>query len=447
MHRGFGIFARIFLVLAAALLVASCGSGAVGSVVVDPSTITVQPNDTVSPPVLYSGLPTTFTITGGTGSYIVSSGNQAVVQVSGPMVGNTLTIVPNPVTLDTPVVLTVRDTGTTVPVSVSILVRANPVSNLITIAPGSSACAPAVCSGGDAVISTTVSQGGIPLPARGVRFDVISGDIRFITSPAGSPETTALSVTTVTDETGIARARVRALDTAANQTAILQITDLGSGAYQRTTVIIARATAEQVGFFTVPTAVTFTGPHNQACASSNLSSEIFVFGGTPPYTISNPAPNAFLTNTSVVNFSGGSFRITPSGICATNITFAVTDAAGRTTTVTVNNEPGSNDPPPAPLAVVPSSLVLNSCSASASAVIIGGQTGASYVAASSSNFVLATVTGGLLKVSRAPSTGLGLAPTAATVTVSDGRSTVDVSVSLTGQAVNGPTGNGNCPGP
>jgi hypothetical protein len=443
MHRGFEFIARAFLALTAALLVASCGSGAVGSVVVDPTRITIQPGSEVTPPVLYSGLPTTFVITGGTGTYIVSSSNQAIVQVSGPIIGNTLTVVPNPVVADTTLVLSVRDTGTTLPTSVTLIVRPGTVSNTITIAPGSSACSPAVCSGGDAVVTATISQGGIPLPARGVRFDVISGDVRFVTSPAGLPETVGLSVTTVTDETGAARARLRALDAAANQTAIIQITDLGSGAYQRTTIIVARATADQVGFFTVPTSVTFTGPDNQTCASS-ISSEIFIFGGAPPYTISNSQPSAFLTNTSVVNFSGGSFRVTPSGICG-NGTFAITDSAARTTTVTVTNELGSRDPPPAPLSVVPSSLNLNSCAASANAVIVGGQT-TNYVAASSSGFVLATVTGSLLKVSRAPTTNVGLPPSGVTVTVSDGRSTFDVFVSLTGTALTGnPPGTGNCP--
>jgi hypothetical protein len=174
------------------------------------------------------------------------------------------------------------------------------------------------------------------------------------------PETVGLAVTTVTDE-AVSRVCVFApLDSAANQTAIIQVTDLGSGAYQRTTLLIARATATQAGFFTVPTSVTYTGPNNQQCASG-IGSEIFVFGGTPPYTISNSAPSAFSTNTSVVNFSGGSFRVTPTGVCAENVTIAVTDTAARTVTVTLTNKLGTNDPPPAPLAVVPGSLSLTSC--------------------------------------------------------------------------------------
>ncbi len=433
--QGLQVLTRFALVLASLVIVISCGSGAVGTIVNDPAKITILPGSDGTPTILYSGLPTTFTITGGTGVYIVSSSNQAIVQVSGNLVGNTLTVVPNNVVTETTLTLTARDTGTNTPAVVTLTVRPGTVSNMITIAPGSSACSPAVCSGGDAVVTATISQGGIPLPARGVRFEVISGDVRFITSAAGLAETVGLAVTTVTDETGAARVRLRALDAAANQTAVIQVTDLGSGAYQRTTLLIARATATQAGFFTVPSAVTYTGPNNQQCASG-LSSEIFVFGGTPPYTIANSAPSAFATNTSVVNFSGGSFRVTPSGVCAENVTIAVTDAAARTTTVTFTNKLGTNDPPPAPLAVVPGSLSLTSCASTASAVIVGGKT-TTYVAASSNGIVLATVNGSLLTVSRAP--GPFTAPVSGvTVTVTDGTSVVSVPVTLSGTASTGP---------
>jgi hypothetical protein len=428
--QGLQVLTRFALMLASLVIVAACGSGAVGTIVNDPAKITILPGSDGTPTILYSGLPTTFTITGGTGAYIVSSSNQAIVQVSGNLIGNTLTVVPNPVVTETTLTLTARDTGTNTPAVVTLTVRPGTVSNMITIAPGSSACSPAVCSGGDAVVTATISQGGIPLPARGVRFDVISGDVRFITSAAGLPETVALAVTTVTDETGAARARLRALDTAANQTAIIQVTDLGSGAYQRTTILIARATATQVGFFTVPTSVTYTGPNNQQCATS-LSSEIFVFGGTPPYTISNSAPSAFSVNTSVVSFSGGSFRVAPTGVCAQNVTIAVTDAAGRTTTVSLSNEPGTNDPPPAPLAVAPGSLTLASCTTNANAVIVGGKT-TNYVAASSNGIVIATVNGSLLTVRRATPSAAVPSGTVVDVNVSDGSSVVTVPVTLTG---------------
>ena len=434
--RGLESFARALLVIASLLALASCGSGAVGPVVNDPSKITIMPGSDGTTATLYSGLPTTFTITGGNGTYIVSSSNQAIVQVSGPLAGNTLTVIPNPVLADTTLTLTARDTGTTSPATVSLVVRPGTVSNTITVTPGSSACSPAVCSGGDAVVTATIAQGGIPLPARGVRFSVVSGDIRFITSPAGLPETTALSVDTTTDETGAARARMRANDTAANQTAIIQITDLGSGAYQRSTVLVARTTATQSAYFTVPESVTFTGPNNQTCASG-ISSEVFVFGGTPPYTISNSAPSAFTTNTNVVGFSGGSFRVTPTGICADNVAIGVTDAAARTITVTLTNKVGSAAvPAPPAFTVAPTSVTLNSCTATASVFAAGGQ--GTYSAASSNSVVLTSVNGGLVSIRRTPgSNATGI--TTVSVAVSDGATVKTVDVSLTG------AGAGVCP--
>ncbi len=52
------------------------------------------------------------------------------------------------------------------------------MNNDVTITPSatqSASCSPALCSGGDAEVTVTISQGGIPLAARGVRFEVVSG--------------------------------------------------------------------------------------------------------------------------------------------------------------------------------------------------------------------------------------------------------------------------------
>src|SRR5258705_11118108 len=98
MHPGFEVVARFGALVASLVLLLSCGSGAVGMPpVTDPDHLTILPNNAV----LYSGLPTTFSITGGTGGYIVSSSNQAIVPVATTLIGSTLTIVPNPVIADT----------------------------------------------------------------------------------------------------------------------------------------------------------------------------------------------------------------------------------------------------------------------------------------------------------------------------------------------------------
>src|SRR5437868_7610639 len=99
------------LALASFAFLSSCGSGAVGGPppTNDPSRITILPAVATA----FSGLPTTFVISGGTGSYIVASSNQSIVPVSGAISGSSFTVVPNPVTANTTVTLTVRDTGTT----------------------------------------------------------------------------------------------------------------------------------------------------------------------------------------------------------------------------------------------------------------------------------------------------------------------------------------------
>ena len=61
--------------------------------------------------------------------------------------------------------------------------------------------------------------------------------------------------------------------------------------------------------------------------------------------------------------SGGGFTITTNGTCFTNLTFAITDAAGRTllTPPTATNAFGTAAPAPAPIVLTPNSLSPSSC--------------------------------------------------------------------------------------
>ena len=268
-------FQRLKSALGLAALLAAFGlAGCSGSVSaptsppVNSATITILP----ATATMYSGLPTTFVLSGGTGFYIVTSSDQAILPIAGGVNGGSVTLVPNPVTADTAITLTVRDTGSAAPVQATVTVKPGTVNNNVTVTPNilqSASCNPALCSGGDADVRVTLSQGGIPLAARGVRFEVIQGDYRFITSlPGASVETTALVQDVATDQSGIARARIRATALAPNQTALLQVTDLASGAFQRTVFSIAQFTGNTPAFFTVPSSLTFTGPADNTCASS-----------------------------------------------------------------------------------------------------------------------------------------------------------------------------------
>ena len=178
-----------------------------------------------------------------------------------------------------------------------------------------------------------------------MRFDLVSGDFRFITTPPGAAtETLATSVTVVTDQAGLAQARLRVTAGAANQTALLRITDLGSGAFQNASFLIAQSTGSSPGFFVIPDTLTFTGPNNASCAS-NVSAEAVIFGGVPPYAVSG-AGTTFNVSPSVVTYSGGSFGILALGVCTDGLPVVVQDASGHTATVTVANKLGTVAAPP-----------------------------------------------------------------------------------------------------
>ena len=445
---------RLALALISIGLASSCGSGAVGpsTVVNDPAQITIQPGQCTgigstvtcnNPAILYSGLPTTFVITGGTGSYILSSNNQSVLPVSGNIVGNSVTLFPSPVLVDTDVILTARDTGATPIATAKATVKPGTVANNITITPTSTqagSCAPAICSGGDAIVSATLAQGGNPLPARGVRFDVVTGDFRFVTTdPATGVETLSASVIVISDQAGKVTARFRVNAGAANQTALLQVTDFGTSAFQRASFVIAQSTGSSPGFFVTPTQVTFQGARLNECANSGTSANVAVFGGVPPYTVSNATP--FLVSPSSISSSGGSYSVTPNGTCvaAPGASIVVTDSAGHTATTTVANIPGTQAPPT--LTVSPTDVTLSSCTGMASVTVAGGAptTPPGYLASPGSDAIDATPTGNTVSIKRHDPSPAQSTTDTVSVGISDGITTTSVKVHFVGE------GAGPCP--
>jgi len=423
---------RAAAAFAAALTLASCGGGGVSA---NPSPIVDSPTLTILPATadMYSGLPTTFVFSGGTGAYIIASSNQAVIPLGGGVTGRSVTVVPNPVTADTVVTLTLRDTGTAAPVTATVTVRPGTVNNDLTVTPNllqAATCNPALCSGGDADVRVTISQGGIPLAARGVRFEVVSGDYRFITTAPGAPtEQTATSILVATDETGIARARIRATVLAPNQTAQIKATEVLSGAFRLATFAIAQYNGNSPAYFTLPSSLTLSGPSTAACSSG--SADVAIFGGTPPYAVVGTS-NAFVVTVggvvappAAVASSGGRFTVSFSstGQCVENIPIAVTDATGRTLTVTVTNKLGTV----APAVRLEPNFVSMTCGQSTTLAIVGGTE--PFAAGSSEPGLSVTAATRYLTIMDAVSTGTF--PRSATVTVTDGATTGIASVNLT----------------
>jgi hypothetical protein len=343
--------------LAGVLSLAACGGGGgapnnpyqggVGPLAITPSVATA-----------YSGNPFVFTVTGGSQPYTIISSDQAVLPVVGTLNGNTLVITPNSVGVDTPVTLTVRDasgqtTSALITVKPTLLL---PTSITITGNPNCAASGADLCSGQDGTATVrVVGPAGAPLAGRDVRFDVVQGAFSISSTAAGQPLVQSLTVTT--DQNGNATVRLVVPVNAATQVATIRATDLTSGSSVVGQFTIAQFINGNSVLSVIPTGTTtFTGPDTEHC-SNGASATFFVFGGTPPYTIGTNFPGAVSISGSPVPRSGGAFTITTNGTCFTGLTFAITDAAGRTllTPPTASNVFGTAEPPPATLTITPAS--------------------------------------------------------------------------------------------
>jgi hypothetical protein len=133
---------------------------------------------TVLPPtaVVYSGVPATLAVTGGTGPYFAFSSNSAVLPVTQAVAGANVLLLGSNVATDTDVEITVQDTtGATAKSTVT--VRAAPLlPNLITVTPNGTARsgrASARAAPGSRRWSSRPRRRRHP--QRPVRFDVVFG--------------------------------------------------------------------------------------------------------------------------------------------------------------------------------------------------------------------------------------------------------------------------------
>jgi hypothetical protein len=69
--------------------------------------------------------------------------------------------------------------------------------------------------------------------------------------------------------------------------------------------------------------------------------KVYVYGGTPPYKLSNSAAWAMTIDHTGLQNSGDGFQLTFNGTCFSSIPVTVEDDMGRLATVSVSNVKGS----------------------------------------------------------------------------------------------------------
>jgi hypothetical protein len=393
-----GLFA-----IAGVLALSACGGGsgapnnpyAPGPTV--PGPLTVLPADAV----VYSGVPATLTVTGGTGPYFAFSSNSAVLPVTQAVAGSTVLLLGSNVATDTDVSITVQDTAGANAKS-AVTVRPAPLlPNLITITPnGDCAVGTSLCSGGTGTATVVVTApGGGGMPGRQVRFDVVSGAYAIQTNNPATP--LAPTLTVVTDQNGTAFVGLQVNVNAPTQIATIRATDITSGNQVTANFLIQQVTDGGTILSVIPTGtVTIDGPNDSTC-SSGVVVQYYIFGGTPPYKVAATFPQVVTISPATVLTNGGGFTATTNGACFVNMQYAITDATGRTlpggSSPLLTNEVGKTAaPPPAAMTVSPASVTVpgpppltNGCTGKTFNFVVVGGTAPYNVSASPAGAIIA----------------------------------------------------------
>ena len=354
-------------IAAAALVLASCGGGGATSSPNNVGALQLLPG-TGS---IYAGVPTTFNIVGGRAPYLVTSSEPTLLELGFTTSSNSFTVVArNPGVVDVgldpdevprrSVNIEVRDSN-----GVSLSATFSVLQNFFTgygtfysntCAAPASGDPPQACSGTDSVVNLVPVSNGALYGDREFELRKIRGDFQFVVeNPAVTPQLVDI-IRVRTDHEGKAIARLRVTNAAPTQIASYTITDLVTGATTtRTFVIVQQPGIDQISL--LPTEITFTGGLSTQCGRG--TADVFIFGGTPPYTISGGS-SAFTVTPTTVLTNGGKFNIIlPLGAsCVDGAAIGITDATGRTIAVTVNNVLGSGTAPAPVVVLSPAALTL-----------------------------------------------------------------------------------------
>lgn len=317
-------------------LLSGCGGG--GAASSTPVLPTIVPAAAVV--YAYADAPTVLTIRDGKKPFNVYSSNSAIISFNpatmpGGQVADESIVLEGPagnygrvsnVNADTPVTLTVRDANGA-QVDAVVTVKPSSLNNTLTItgSANGTVCtggAGVLCSGGQATASVTAQTvTGGPLTGHKVRFRVMDQGAKYgfvCNQSLGdclSIETDStghiITLETTTDVNGNAYAVIKADVNAPTQYATISATDQVSGHVLRKQFAIAGNALSSLGSgtwtITLPTVtvtctavdtpvVGCTGAGTPAvatyktCPSTVVYSSYFVYGGTPPYSVSSTSP-------------------------------------------------------------------------------------------------------------------------------------------------------------
>jgi hypothetical protein len=388
----------------------------------------------------YAGVPYSLNITGGRKPYLVTSSEQTLIALNFTTESPTVEFVANNPGVVDPgldpnevprrsVTITVRDSlGISVSATYSVL------QNFFTGygASYSNTCAstgavpPQACSGTDTVLSYAPVSQGVLYGNRELQFERVRGDYSFVVEdPSVVPQSVNL-IRVRTDQTGRALVRMRVAVNASTQTATYKVTDVSTGVTANGVFTIVQQAPVDAITVLPSNEVTFTGLLSTQCGAGGA--DVYVYGGTPPYSV--VATNPLAVSTPTLAASGDKLNIGLSFVpppCPQGLAVIVSDSKGARAQIAVKSEAGTGTLPP--LTISPTAIPTLLCGQSAQVLVIGGSGSLNYV--STHPRIDVTVSGSTIALTRRTADGATLYPTTGTISVTDGNTFASIGVGST----------------
>jgi hypothetical protein len=433
----FQTFSHYLLALMAALLLAACGGGGAGRNPNEGGPISVSPESGT----FYAGMPSMMSVSGGRAPYSLTSSEPGILPVPPIVNVNQFFVVPNnPGVVDVglqpgqlpvrTVIISVRD-STGILVTSTIKVAQNFLTGY-SMSFGASTCpANPPCRGGEtAVIFDTTTNGSL-VGLRKYRLEAVRGPFKFV-DPLSTNNTSSV-ITVDADHEGKITAVIRADGGVPSQVSIIRVTDVVSGASTERSFVIT-ATSATTSLTLLPETLSFTGATATQCGTG--TSDVLVLDGQGTITPIFANPGIIVTP---VTPSGpiARFRVTAGDAvnCMTKEPVLFQDSTGARATLTITTTKGPAATPPPTMTVSPSTLTL-ACGTTGSVTAVGGS--GNYSAASTHPRVTAVVVGNRVDITRLNGEPAATVyPTSAVVTVTDGATVKDVTVTITGTTPSG----------